>query len=97
MGGRDDIVGDEVRQVRGDGEDAVMTCRLHDLDLGAQHFPEAGEQVILLSTDTEVDADFYSILQPEVSHAFEINFDEATRCSSVTEGYFWENQRAETA
>lgn len=61
------------------------------------YFPEAGEQVILLSTDTEVDADFYSILQPEVSHAFEINFDEATRCSSVTEGYFWENQKAEIA
>lgn len=61
------------------------------------YFPEAGEQVILLSTDTEVDADFYSILQPEVSHAFEINFDEATRCSSVTEGYFWETQKAETA
>ncbi|WP_137165419.1 DNA sulfur modification protein DndD [Salinimonas lutimaris] len=61
------------------------------------YFPEAGEQVILLSTDTEVDADFYSILQPEVSHAFEINFDETTRCSSVTEGYFWENQKAEIA
>ncbi|WP_269518610.1 DNA sulfur modification protein DndD [Alteromonas sp. BMJM2] len=61
------------------------------------YFPEAGEQVILLSTDTEVDADFYSILQPEVSHAFEIKFDEATRCSSVTEGYFWENQKAEIA
>jgi|LUMD01.1.fsa_nt_gb DNA sulfur modification protein DndD len=61
------------------------------------YFPEAGEQVILLSTDTEVDADFYSILQPEVSHAFEINFDEATRCSSVTEGYFWENKKAEIA
>ncbi|MDO6566502.1 DNA sulfur modification protein DndD [Alteromonas sp. 1_MG-2023] len=59
------------------------------------YFPEAGEQVILLSTDTEVDADFYSILQPEVSHAFEINFDEATRCSSVTEGYFWANKKAE--
>lgn len=61
------------------------------------YFPEAGEQVILLSTDTEVDADFYSILQPEVSHAFEINFDETTRCSSVTEGYFWENKKAEIA
>ncbi|MEG3765295.1 DNA sulfur modification protein DndD [Alteromonas sp. 14N.309.X.WAT.G.H12] len=61
------------------------------------YFPKAGEQVILLSTDTEVDADFYSILQPEVSHAFEIKFNEATRCSSVVEGYFWETQKVEIA
>lgn len=69
----------------------------HRNKLIKHYFPEAGEQVILLSTDTEVDADFYSILQPEVSHAFEINFDEATRCSSVTEGYFWKNQKTEIA
>lgn len=59
------------------------------------YFPEAGEQVILLSTDTEVDEDFYSILSPEVSHAFEITFDEKTRCSSTTEGYFWNNRKME--
>lgn len=59
------------------------------------YFPEAGEQVILLSTDTEVDEDFYSILSPEVSHAFEIIFDEKTRCSSIIEGYFWNNQKRE--
>ena len=59
------------------------------------YFPSAGEQVILLSTDTEVDEDFYSILAPEVSHAFEISFDQQTRCSTLTEGYFWQNTQKE--
>ncbi|MCG7532639.1 DNA sulfur modification protein DndD [Psychrobium sp. MM17-31] len=59
------------------------------------YFPEAGEQVILLSTDTEVDEDFYSILSSEISHAFEITFDEKTRCSSTTKGYFWNNRQME--
>jgi DNA sulfur modification protein DndD len=53
------------------------------------YFPEAGEQVILLSTDTEVDEDFFSALAHEVSHAFEIEFDQQTKCSVLKEGYFW--------
>lgn len=53
------------------------------------YFPEAGEQVILLSTDTEVDEDFFSSMAHEISHAFEIEFDEKSKCSSLTEGYFW--------
>lgn len=57
------------------------------------YFPEAGEQVILLSTDTEVDEDFFNALSTEVSHAFEIEFDEKTRCSTLKEGYFWKTKQ----
>jgi len=63
----------------------------HRDKLVKHYFPEAGEQVILLSTDTEVDEDFFSALSHEVSHAFEIEFDEQTKCSTLNEGYFWKN------
>lgn len=61
----------------------------HRDKLVQHYFPEAGEQVILLSTDTEVDEDFFSAMSHEVSHAFEIDFDEETKCSTLSEGYFW--------
>ena len=53
------------------------------------YFPEASEQVILLSTDTEVDEDFYQAIEHKVSHAFEIEFNQHTNCSTLREGYFW--------
>jgi DNA sulfur modification protein DndD len=61
----------------------------HRDKLVKHYFPEAGEQVILLSTDTEVDEDFFSAMTHEISHAFEIEFDEQTKCSTLNEGYFW--------
>ncbi|RDV23907.1 DNA sulfur modification protein DndD [Alteromonas aestuariivivens] len=65
----------------------------HRDKLITHYFPEAGEQVILLSTDTEVDEDFYALLSDKVSHTYEIDFDEKARCSSVKNGYFWENKK----
>lgn len=61
------------------------------------YFPEAGEQVILLSTDTEVDKNFFAAISNEVSHVYEINFDQESRCSKLTEGYFWTKQQQEIA
>jgi DNA sulfur modification protein DndD len=68
----------------------------HRDKLVKHYFPEAGEQVILLSTDTEVDEDFFDAMAPEISHAYEIEFDEQTKCSTLKEGYFWnEHQQAD--
>ena len=61
----------------------------HRNKLIKHYFPEAGEQVILLSTDTEVDQDYFDIMANKVSHAFEIEFDQTTKCSTISEGYFW--------
>src|SRR5690606_33202414 len=33
------------------------------------YFPTASHQVVILSTDTEIDESFYSALSPEISHA----------------------------
>ncbi len=65
---------------------------IHRGKLVRNYFPEASEQVILLSTDTEVDEDFYQALAPKISHAFEIEFNQQTRSSTVKEGYFWQDK-----
>jgi DNA sulfur modification protein DndD len=62
----------------------------HRDKLVQHYFPEASEQVILLSTDTEVDEDFFSAMAHEISHSYEIEFDQQTRCSTLKEGYFWQ-------
>jgi DNA sulfur modification protein DndD len=56
------------------------------------YFPEASHQVIILSTDTEIDESYFGseYLKDDISHAFEIQFDGKTKSSSLKEGYFWE-------
>lgn len=56
------------------------------------YFPEASHQVIILSTDTEIDESYFSsdYLKDDISHAYEITFDGVTKSSVLREGYFWE-------
>ena len=64
----------------------------HRSNLVTGYFPRASHQVILLSTDVEVDESFYRTLSPHVSHAFEIRYDNAEQASSLHEGYFWRSR-----
>ena len=64
----------------------------HRSNLVKHYFPIASHQVILLSTDTEVDETFYRELSPYVSHAFEIRYDDQKRSANVREGYFWRSK-----
>jgi DNA sulfur modification protein DndD len=55
------------------------------------YFPNAGEQVIILSTDTEIDKDYYRILKARLSGAGSLVFDQQRELTTFREGYFWEN------
>ncbi len=61
----------------------------HRTKLVKNYFPTASHQVLILSTDTEIDEDFYSELSPEISHAFSVDYDSKKGCSEYNEGYFW--------
>lgn len=61
----------------------------HRTKLVQNYFPTASHQVLILSTDTEIDEDFYSELSPEISHAFSVDYDAKVGCSNYNEGYFW--------
>jgi len=54
------------------------------------YFPNAGEQVIILSTDTEIDTNYYRSLKPRLSGAASLEFDQRQELTTVRTGYFWE-------
>lgn len=61
----------------------------HRKNLIHNYFPHAGHQVILLSTDTEVDLDLFKALSPAVSHCYHLKYDEKEICTRVADEYFW--------
>ena len=68
----------------------------HRNNLIQNYFPHASHQVLILSTDTEVDEAFYKDLSVSISHAYRLEYDSEAGCSTPTEGYFWKhsNERA---
>jgi hypothetical protein len=57
--------------------------------LAEHYFPNASHQVLILSTDTEVDEAYFEQLTPAISKAYLLDFDSIERTSTVSEGYFW--------
>ena len=62
----------------------------HRNQLVERYFPHASHQVILLSTDTEIEVKYFEQLKPCVARAYHLNYDEAGRMTKVEEGYFWQ-------
>ena len=54
------------------------------------YFPNAGEQVIILSTDTEIDTNYYRSLKANLSGAAILEFDQRQELTTFRQGYFWE-------
>jgi len=54
------------------------------------YFPNAGEQVVILSTDTEIDINYYRSLKPRLSGAASLEFDQRQELTTFRQGYFWE-------
>jgi DNA sulfur modification protein DndD len=61
----------------------------HRRHLVERYFPHASHQVIILSTDTEVDRHYYNALQPHIARAYHLCYEEETRATRAEEGYFW--------
>ena len=55
-----------------------------------RYFPFASHQVILLTTDTELEKNFLSSLQPYVSHTLNLIYQQTEGCTTIEEGYFGE-------
>lgn len=60
----------------------------HRTALVERYFPAASHQVIVLSTDTEVDSELLDRLMPNVSHSYHLDYDHDRRATSVRPGYF---------
>lgn len=60
----------------------------HRKHIVEHYFPHASHQVIVLSTDAEIDETFYPKLQPFVSHEYHLNYNEGTQATIAEDGYF---------
>lgn len=64
----------------------------HRMNLVRNYFPHAGHQVVLLSTDTEVDKPLFDELRPYVSHCYHLLYDKEERRTVARREYFWKEQ-----
>jgi len=55
-------------------------------------FPIASHQVIIFSTDTEIDKMYFEKLSPYISRVYHLKFDDVKFSTLVEEGYFWKAQ-----
>jgi DNA sulfur modification protein DndD len=53
------------------------------------YFPSASHQVIMLSTDTEVDQVYFNALSPAIARAYHLDYDQAESNTVISQGYFW--------
>ncbi len=53
-----------------------------------RYFPYVSHQVVLLSTDTEVDRHLYELLKPHISHSFRLVYRDTEVRTTIEKGYF---------
>ena len=61
----------------------------HRLNLVEQYFPTASKQVILLSTDEEINKKYHKYMKPYLARSYKIEYDEKINGSKSTLGYFF--------
>lgn len=62
----------------------------HRHHLLERYFPNASHQVVLLSTDTEIDKDAYQRIAAQIGRSYRLTFDPSSNATSIDDGYFWE-------
>lgn len=61
----------------------------HRTHLVQRYFPHASHQVILLSTDQEIDEAAWQRLKPAVGHTYYLDHPAGGNATTVEKGYFW--------
>jgi DNA sulfur modification protein DndD len=64
---------------------------LHRDHMLRRYFPVASHQVLLLSTDMEVDASELKKLRPSIGRSYKLTYDDREQSSKIEPGYFWED------
>lgn len=62
---------------------------IHRDNIVNNYFPHAAEQVIILSTDTEIDSNYFKSLETHLSGAGKLEFSQINELTTFKEGYFW--------
>ncbi|HCD5199119.1 TPA: DNA sulfur modification protein DndD [Vibrio parahaemolyticus] len=67
----------------------------HRDKLVENYFPTASHQVVILSTDTEIDKNYTHLIEDDIARTYEICFDGKTKSSTLKSGYFWRDTAKE--
>ena len=62
---------------------------IHRDNIVNNYFPNAAGQVIILSTDTEIDNNYYKSLESHLSGAGKLEFSQLNELTTFKQGYFW--------
>ncbi len=57
-----------------------------------EYFPSASHQVIILSTDTEIDRTYFTDLKKSVTQSYSLEFDPAEYSTKIAKGYWWDDE-----
>ena len=55
-----------------------------------RYFPSASQQVLLLSTDEEIDQDLFEAIRPAIGISYQLQHNEEGSWTQAIPGYFWE-------
>jgi DNA sulfur modification protein DndD len=69
----------------------------HRTHIVENYFPKASHQVVLLSTDTEIERSYFKFLGPYISHAYQLEYDSSEGTTKLQEGYFWSTKETVVA
>ncbi len=58
--------------------------------LAEHYFPQASHQVIVLSTDTEIDRQYFDLLRNHVGRSYRLDYSVQGNGTVIKEGYFWD-------
>jgi len=64
----------------------------HRETLITSYFPNASEQTIILSTDTEITDEYYIMMKENVGDEFTLIYDDNSKSTSIRKGYFVEGK-----
>ena len=62
---------------------------IHREALITTYFPNASDQTIILSTDSEIDQKYYELMKPHIGDEFTLVYDDELMKTSIEEGYLF--------
>ena len=52
------------------------------------YFPKASEQTIILSTDSEIDKNYYLLMKKSIGDEYTLIYDDKSKNTTIKPGYF---------
>ena len=60
----------------------------HRASVVKNYFPNASDQTMILSTDSEIDRTYYDMMKDSIGDEFTLKYDEDTHSTTIVKGYF---------